>query len=183
MNDLLAKISSYNIFNYLFPGALLVVVAERMGIVALPQQLDIITRLLIYYSAGLGISRVGSLILEPALLWTGFVKYSEYSDYVTACDADPKIVTLVEASNTFRTIAAGALCLLVAWPLSSMAQKGVIAPTTGTLLSLALVLVVFLASFKKQVGYVKKRVARRCPPTGSNPADRPRAKPSRKAGD
>ena len=183
MNDLLAKISSYNFFNYLFPGALFVVVAERMGIVALPQQLDIITRLLIYYSAGLGISRVGSLVLEPVLLFTRFVTYSEYSDYVTACDADPKIVTLVEASNTFRTIAAGALCLLVAWPLSSMARKGLIAPTTGTVLSLALVLVVFLASFKKQVGYVKKRVARRCPPTGSNAPDRPRSKASRKAGD
>ena len=182
MNDLLAKISSYNIFNYLFPGALFVVVAERMGIVALPQ-LDIITRLLIYYSAGLGISRVGSLILEPALLWTRFVTYSEYSDYVTACDADPKIVTLVEASNTFRTIAAGALCLLIAWPLSSMAQKGMITPTTGTALSLTLVLVVFLASFKKQVGYVKKRVARRCPASGSNVPAPPHSKAGRKAGD
>lgn len=181
MNDLLAKISSYNIFNYLFPGALFVVVAERMGIVALPQ-LDIITRLLIYYSAGLGISRVGSLILEPALLWTRFVKYSEYSDYVTACDADPKIVTLVEASNTFRTIAAGALCLLVAWPVSTMARKGVIAPTMGTLLSLLLVLVVFLASFRKQVGFVKKRVARRCPPSGPNDADGPGSKVARKTG-
>lgn len=181
MNDLLAKISSYNIFNYLFPGALFVVVAERMGIVVLPQQLDIITRLLIYYSAGLGISRVGSLILEPILLFTRFVTYSDYSDYVTACDADPKIVTLVEASNTFRTIAAGSLCLLIAWPLSSMAQKGVIGPTTGTILALALVLVVFLASFKKQVGYLKKRVSRLCPPPGSNAPDPPRSKASRKA--
>ena len=179
MNDLLAKISSYNIFNFLFPGALFVVVAERMGIIVLPQ-LDIITRLLIYYSAGLGISRVGSLILEPALLWIGFVKYSEYSDYVTACDADPKIVTLVEASNTFRTIAAGVLSLLVAWPLSAIARKGVIAPTTGTLLSLALVLVVFLASFRKQVGFVKKRVARRCPPASNErPAGGSRTKPKR----
>ena len=179
MNDLLAKISSYNIFNYLFPGALSVVVAERMGIVTLPQ-VDIITRLLIYYSVGLGISRVGSLVLEPVLLATRFVTYSEYSDYVTACDADPKIITLVEASNTFRTIAAGALCLLIAWPVSSMARARVIAPSTGTLLSLLLVLIVFLASFRKQVGYVKKRVARRCPP--GNPLDQPRPKAGRKAG-
>lgn len=182
MNDLLAKISSYNIFNYLFPGALFVVVAQRMGIIALPQ-LDIVTLLLIYYSAGLGISRVGSLVLEPILLWTRFVTYSDYTDYVTACDADPKIVTLVEASNTFRTIAAGALCLLAAWPLSSMARKGVIAPTTGTLLSLLLVAVVFLASFRKQVGYVKKRVTRRCPPTDPDSPRRPRSRAAGKAGD
>jgi hypothetical protein len=154
MDNLLDKISSYNIFNYLFPGAVFVVLMQWTDTVTLPD-VDIVTKLLIYYFVGLTISRVGSVILEPLLKVTRFVRYSDYSAYITACGQDAKIETLLEVSNTYRTLAATFLIALAIRWSGTRIDLSVVPYEAIILAALALL---FLFSFRKQAGYISRRV-------------------------
>jgi hypothetical protein len=157
VNEILSKISSYNIFNYLFPGAVFMVASERLGIVKMPD-LDIVTKLLVYYSVGLMISRIGSLVLEPVLRWTKIVTYSDYDAYIIASERDKKIEAFIEASNTLRTIAAGAMCLMIAWLISGYLQGTEFAVRWGNEVTIAFFFILFVLAHRKQSSYVFKRV-------------------------
>lgn len=65
MKDLLDKISSYNLFNYLFPGILFAVISKEFTSYSLLQD-NLIVGAFIYYFIGLVVSRFGSLVIEPA---------------------------------------------------------------------------------------------------------------------
>ena len=67
MEDLLAKISSYNFFNFLFPGVIFAVIAERVTSYTFLHN-NLVIDFFVCYFIGLTISRVGSLLLEPLLL-------------------------------------------------------------------------------------------------------------------
>ena len=110
MNELLSKISSYNIFNYLFPGAVFAILADRAGALDIATG-DVATALLLYYFIGMTVSRIGSVVLEPLLRKMKFAVYSDYTDYIRACQDDIKIEVLLEVSNTYRTLAAAFLLL------------------------------------------------------------------------
>ena len=66
MKDLLDKISSYNLFNYLLPGVLFALLADGLTSYTFIQS-DIVVGIFLYYFMGLVISRVGSLAIEPIL--------------------------------------------------------------------------------------------------------------------
>lgn len=83
MKDLLDKISSYNIFNYLLPGVVFVAIANSLTKYNFIQE-DIVIGVFLYYFIGLVISRIGSVVIEPIMKWSGFVKFSEYRDYVSS---------------------------------------------------------------------------------------------------
>lgn len=156
MNELLAKISSYNIFNYLLPGAVFSTLAERIALIESPNQ--IVEQLVWYYFIGMVISRLGSIVLEPILKRVKFVTYSDYSDYLTACKSDQKLEIMVEVSNTYRTLATTFFALL-AGVLGVSASKwiGIDTMMQGKI-AIALLLALFLLSFRKQVGFVVSRV-------------------------
>ena len=156
MNELLSKISSYNIFNYLFPGAVFSVLAERFGLLQSPK--DVVGQLLWYYFVGLVISRVGSVVVEPILKRWSFVVYSDYPSFLRASVADPKLETMVEVCNTYRTLATAFALLLLSMLGDWIANKiGVPGPWKERMV-IAPLLVLFLFSFRKQSGYVSKRV-------------------------
>ena len=67
MKDLLDKLSSYNLFNYLLPGILLALAIDRFALIRVVQK-DIAIGIFLYYFLGSIVSRVGSLIVEPFLL-------------------------------------------------------------------------------------------------------------------
>lgn len=155
VNELLAKISSYNIFNYLVPGALFVIAAKRLGLVDIDNP-DLATKLLTYYIVGLIISRLGSLIIEPMMKRTKAVRYAPYKDYVLASQKDLKIEVLVEVSNTYRTLAAVFLSLLVGFLLTER-DWSFAKPWIGAA-ALLLLAAMFLGSFAKQASYIRRRV-------------------------
>ena len=66
MNDLLKQLSSYNLFNYLFPGTVFCVALNKLGGFDLIVE-DLFAAFFFYYFVGLTISRVSSLIVEPLL--------------------------------------------------------------------------------------------------------------------
>src|SRR5690554_5225809 len=103
VENFIDKLSSYNIFNYLFPGVLFCVIADRYFFIPLVQD-SIVTGLFLYYFVGLVISRFGSLVLEPIMKRLKIVKFSEYSDFINAVKSDPKIEILSETNNMYRSV-------------------------------------------------------------------------------
>lgn len=101
MKDLLEILSSYNIFNYLLPGIVFVVLAEGLTIFQFVQQ-DIVLGVFLYYFIGLVISRLGSIVIEPILKWIGFVHFAPYTDFVSASKEDKALEVLSEANNMCR---------------------------------------------------------------------------------
>jgi len=110
MKDLLDKLSSYNIFNYLLPGILFAVFVDDMTSFHILQN-DIVVGVFVYYFFGSVISRIGSLLIEPLLRKWGFVKFAPYEDFVRVSKADPNIEILSEANNMYRTICSLMLCV------------------------------------------------------------------------
>jgi len=158
MNELLSKLSSYNIFNYLVPGALFSIAAKRIGIVDLTDP-DLATNLLTFYILGLIISRLGSLVIEPAMKKLKLVQYAPYADFIRAAQKDIKIEVLVEVSNTYRTLASAFTALMVGYAAAGFPERiGLTKPWLTTCILAALALM-FLASYRKQSSYIKRRIA------------------------
>ncbi len=65
MKELLDRLSSYNLFNYLLPGVVFAIVAKSVTSYNFLQD-DIFVGAFTYYFIGLVVSRVGSTILEPS---------------------------------------------------------------------------------------------------------------------
>jgi hypothetical protein len=157
MEELLKKLSSYNIFNYLLPGIVFVVLSKE----ALGHSLyvdNVLLGVFYYYFFGLIISRVGSVIIEPLLKKIGMVKHSAYARFVRASKIDEKIETLSESNNMFRTLIALVVCLgierLTIWIVSIIPiVKDAVIPAL-----LLLVLVLLLLSYKKQSGFITERI-------------------------
>ena len=117
MKDLLDKLSSYNLFNYLLPGVLFAAFVDALTPLKVLQK-DIVVGMFVYYFLGSVVSRVGSLFVEPILRKTGFVKFAPYEDFVKASKADPRLEILSEANNTYRTLCAMFLSVSIAVPAS-----------------------------------------------------------------
>src|SRR3989344_6850633 len=157
MNELLGKITSYNLFNYLLPGVLFVVMLDKFTDFSFTQE-NIVIGAFVYYFAGLIISRFGSLILEPILKKLSFIKFAEHQDFVFSSKQDPKVETLLEASNMYRTFAAMFLLLLLFKLYNFLSVKFPILNESSIYILIALLLVMFLFSYRKQTEYISKRV-------------------------
>lgn len=158
MDKILEKLSSYNIFNYLFPGAVFCVSADRYFSIPLLQE-SIINGLFLYYFVGLVISRFGSLAVEPLLKKINIINYSDYADFIKASKTDPKIETLSESNNMYRTLLSAVilLCLVIAGNILISVY-----PDVGVYIKYSLLpalILLFGLSYKKQTEYITKRVS------------------------
>lgn len=157
MEELLKKLSSYNIFNYLLPGIVFVILAKEVFGYSLYVD-NLILGVFYYYFLGLIISRIGSIIIEPILNMLGVVTLLDYQRFVRATMLDAKIDTLSESKNMFRTMAALIVCLsflkLVLW-VSSWALN-----IEGVILTILLsfLFILFILGYKKQCDYISKRI-------------------------
>lgn len=157
MKDLLEKISSYNIFNYLFPGVVFVVFAHNFTKYNLIQS-DILTGVFVYYFIGLVISRIGSLIIVPILKSIKFLKFADYKLFVQKSKVDEKIDLFSETSNMYRTICSIFVTLgiikLYEWlstmyPFLDLYKIGIIS---------LFLFILFLFSYRKQSNFITKRI-------------------------
>jgi hypothetical protein len=154
MKELLDKLSSYNLFNYLLPGTIFVAVAQRISTHTFKDE-NIVVELFLYYFIGLVISRIGSLTIEPAMKKTKFVKFAPYKDFVNACAKDAKVELLSEQNNTYRTLCAVFLAL-GALKLYDIAAGWW--PRTARGAVLVILFGLFAFAYRKQTDYVRKRV-------------------------
>ncbi len=160
MKELLEKISSYNLFNYLLPGVLFAVIADTVTSYRFLQS-DLLVGVFVYYFFGLVISRVGSLIIEPLLKKASFVEFAPYEDFLAASQKDAKLEVLSEVNNMYRTFCSlfVLIALLKFYELSAM-RSPILASLSGYLLMGAL-LILFLFGYRKQTQYITRRIESR----------------------
>jgi hypothetical protein len=157
MNELLNKLSSYNVFNYLLPGIVFAVLAGEIIHYPIVQR-DILTGAFLYYFVGLVVSRFGSLIIEPLLKALSFVKFADYRDFVAVSQKDAKLEVLSEVNNTYRTLASlFSLLLLLKLYVKLEGRFPWLKAWDATTLAV-LLLVMFLFSYRKQTSYITNRI-------------------------
>lgn len=159
MNEFLSKLSSYNIFNYLFPGVLFAAIGNEITSYPLIQK-DIVIGVFIYYFFGMVISRVGSIIIEPLLKWTGVINFASYKDFVIASKFDEKIDLLSEVNNTYRTLISLFICLLALKCFEFIINYLSIGSTLYQILTIFFLILLFIYSYRKQSNYITQRISR-----------------------
>ena len=157
MKDVIEKISSYNLFNYLLPGVLFVVIADKFTSYSFKQE-NIIIGAFIYYFTGLVISRFGSLAIEPMLKKIKFLKFTGYSNFVIALEKDSKIDMFSEVNNMYRTFCSMFVLLIILMICNYIGNKIAIPNIWQAYILIMLLLIMFLYSYRKQTKYIKKRV-------------------------
>lgn len=158
MSEFLEKLSSYNIFNYLLPGVLFAVLGSEITSYNLIVD-NLAVGAFLYYFYGLVISRVGSIALEPTLKTIKLVKFADYSDYVAASRADPKIDVLSEQNNSYRSIASVFLCLLLVKGLERIAVWLHFGGDEVLMCGVVGLLALFIAAYRKQTQYITSRIS------------------------
>ena len=157
MKEIIDKISSYNLFNYLFPGIIYVVLLREMTDYDLIQENNFIGAFL-YYFIGLVISRFGSLVIGAILQSKRlkFIKFADYSDYVFASDKDSKIELFSEVNNMYRTIISLFVLLLLSKLYNWLSECLGFSKSISFITLSVLLLILFVFSYKKQTGFVVK---------------------------
>jgi hypothetical protein len=156
-SELLDKLTSYNLFNYLLPGAVFSYFAQvSFKLQFVPD--DLITAAFVYYFLGVVVSRFGSIILEPLLRKFGVVTVEPYTAFLTASEKDAKLETLVEAANMYRTFAAAMLLLLVMSAYFKLESSFPLLLEWRSLIGGVSLVLVFLVAYKKQSDYIISRV-------------------------
>lgn len=157
MKELLEKLSSYNIFNFLLPGTIFVyILKELIGYNFI--QSDFLFRVFLYYFIGMIISRCGSVFIEPFLKWVRFLKYEDYKNYISASKLDPKIDLLLEVNNSYRTLVSMFLLLLISKFYKFITEKYEVSDDNSSLLIVIALLLLLIFSYRKQTNYVVKRI-------------------------
>lgn len=156
MKELLEKISSYNIFNYLLPGAVFGFWVSREFELTLPA--DLLTNAFIYYFLGMIISRIGSLIIAPILKWLKIIKFEQYKNYVKASKKDEKIDLLSEVNNMYRTFISLFAVIGFLKFYNWLESKIIWLEDWRIIIGLLFLLVLFILSYKKQTKFITKRI-------------------------
>ena len=158
MESFVEKISGYDLFNNLFPGSLIGFAIEELFKVPILSY-NIVLVLVLYYFLGLIISRIGSITVGLIEDKTNFIKKSDYYDYIDACKKDNKIEILAETANIYRSLFMIGNLVFLFLIISIIFNYFTIYKLFASLLSI-FVSVLFLFSYKKQLGYINKRIER-----------------------
>lgn len=158
MSEIIEKISSYNLFNYLLPGVVMVAFLNNQTLYTIPTD-DLLILAFLAYFIGLTVSRVGSVIVEPFLKKIKVLKFREYSDFITASQKDEKINTLSEQNNMYRTIVS---MLVIMWLLKVyvLISKYYNFWEYDVYIFLLLLCVLFILAYIKQTKYITSRIDR-----------------------
>jgi hypothetical protein len=158
MDKMLDRLSSYNILNYLIPGVLFLVLLDILNIVATNES-NVLLMLFGGYFAGMVISRVGSVVIEPWFKKCKIVKYASYNDYIKAEGKDSKIPMLLSEINMFRSFIAMFLLILVLYGICMIPTvKEWLRTPWAVFIIITLLLILFVVSYRKHATYIRKRV-------------------------
>lgn len=157
MDELIKKITPYQIFNYLLPGVIFVVILKNITYYDLTQD-DILVAFFLYYFIGLIISRIGSLIIEPFLKKIKIIKFARYEDFINASKNDSKIEILSEQNNTYRTITSLFILLILFKVYESVSYQIGFFKNNYALVLTTLLLILVIFSYTKQTVYIKRRI-------------------------
>lgn len=155
------KLSSYNIFNYLFPGTLFITLAEQLTSFRFLMDSNWVYQLFLFYIAGMILSRIGSLLIEWIYKKLCIVIYSSYPNYLEANqkDKEKKISILLQENNIYRTLVATFISLLILLIINQF--KGAFEFCTspaGNMIEVLVLIILFSMAYSKQTMFIRKRV-------------------------
>lgn len=157
MKELLDKLSSYNIFNFLLPGIVFALLSKEVTGIDLSND-NVLLGIFLYYFYGLIVSRIGSLVIESLLKAIRFIKFSSYSDFIKASKVDNKIDLLLESNNMYRTLLSLVFCFFLLGFYSYLENKMPGIKDIRYILFGIFITVILLFSYKKQTNYIVQRV-------------------------
>jgi hypothetical protein len=162
MKEIIDKISSYNLFNYLFPGVIFIILLREVTKYDLVQENNFLGAFL-YYFIGLVISRFGSLIIGKILQSKKlkFIEFSDYNDFIFASDKDKEIELFSEINNMYRTLISLFCLLLLAKLYQCISDWLNISDNLSYILLIIVLIILFIFSYQKQTGFIVKRVTSR----------------------
>jgi hypothetical protein len=147
--------SAYDFVNNFIPGAIFgVLVSEFSKFNFL--YADSIVSGAVFFSIGIVLSRIGSLVVGPFLDIFNSETQNSYEEYVDAASKDAKIDKLSETRNMYR-------CIVTALIASSIfivlyfEKSEVVTPTQLTLAFLFCI-ILFSYAYLKQGKYIEKRI-------------------------
>lgn len=162
MEEILKKLTSYNILNNLLPGVALIAAFPDSKITKFCTE-NVFFGVIICYITGVIVSRIGSLILEPVLKRVS--AHEPYADFINASSKDSKIAELSETNNTYRTLASTSICYIATVIIMAVDSKWSLSstyPLSTQLICATLLSTLFIFSYIKQTGYICKRVRAVC---------------------
>lgn len=157
MENIIEKLSSYNIFNYLLPGVIFVLFCKQYADIDIVQD-DLLVGFFLYYFIGLIISRVGSLVIEPIFQKFGLINLASYENYLKASKDDPKIDVLNEMSNVYRTLIALFIISLATLGYKHATSFCPLLERYSSFIGSTFLLILFIFSYSKQSRYITKRI-------------------------
>lgn len=157
MKEIFDKISSYNFFNYLLPGIVFSYLLKEITSLDIIQK-DIVVGLFIYYFAGMIVSRIGSVVIEPIFKRIKFIKFSNYKDFVSASKIDLKIELFSEVNNTYRTLTSMAFSLLMVKLFLYLFEFFGVGVNIQILMGVLFLFILFASAYRKQTNYITKRI-------------------------
>lgn len=157
MKELLEKLSSYNIFNYLLPGVIFSYSASILTRFNLLQE-DILAGVFVYYFIGLVVSRLGSIALQPILEFIFCINLVEYEDFIEAAKPDSRIDVLSEANNMYRTFCSLFVILAILKFYEQLETVFSSLQTYSPYVLIVFLLLLFGFSYKKQTNFIIRRI-------------------------
>ncbi len=156
MEKFIDKLSSYNILNNVIPGVVFCYLCNRLWQVNVANY-SLVDNLFIFYFIGMLISRIGSLVVEPICIKLKIIKYSSYTDYLNASKNDDTILALLESNNTYRTIVALCIALMLV-KLFLLLEKVLWFSYISNWVIIFCVFIIFILSYRKQTKYINNRI-------------------------
>lgn len=158
MDKFLDKLSRYHLLTNLIPGVLFLCLLRILGIYSIDLT-NWILILFVGYFAGLTISRVGSVVIEPWFKRWKIVKYATFCDFLEAEKIDVKIPDLLADNNMYRTFVALFIILILFEICHIIPAADVFLHTQWAVLTfLVLILLLYILSFRKQTSYIRMRI-------------------------
>jgi len=158
IDTLVEKISAYNIFNFMLPGAVFAGAYELLTKQSIFSR-NIIFDVVIVYFAGMVISRISSLIIEPLFKLMHILEFAKYEDYVKAEKNDPILITLLQESNVYRNMTTVFVVLLLVKILIPVYRNYQFLHVYLDWGWPILLVILFTISYSKQTSYIRKRAS------------------------
>lgn len=159
MDLIVKKVSEYQVFNFLLPGTIFAAAVTKTTSIDLITN-NIVVGLFSYYFIGLIISRIGSIVVEPALRKTKILVFAPYKDYLKVAKTDPKLDILSQENNAYRSLVAAAVIYLVVYFVDQV-QPSIKShfKHDELIIGICILLIILLVlSYRKQTDYIRQRV-------------------------
>lgn len=157
MESILQNISEYRLLNNLIPGGFFVgVLSWAAGWAS--SEVNFIFIIAISYVAGVILSRLGSLVVEPVAKKVFKVDFASYEDYCQAEKRYPKLASMNTENNIFRTFVVMSACLLLGAPIIGLFGMGDGRALSLLVIASALSVAIFMLAYIKQTNYIVSRI-------------------------